>query len=128
MAVNGFDRPQQLALCVRFHEAANSDLRCAGVVLSGREQRRDAFLPGVARELDPSLLLPQTHVAEHEMYDFTLEDIHGLIEIVDGRDDLVTGVAEEIFIVEGGQRLVLDDEDPLDDLLTLPEQHLSSTL
>ena len=51
------------------------------------------------------------------------EHLERFVEVVDRRDDLVTGVAEDIFIVERGQRLVLDDEDPLDDLLALPEQH-----
>ena len=37
--------------------------------------------------------------------------------------DLIAGVAEEIFIVERRQRLILDDEDALDDLLPPPEQH-----
>ena len=52
-----------------------------------------------------------------------IEHRERFVEVVDRRDDLVTGVAEHVFIVERGQRLVLDDEDPLDDLLTLPEQH-----
>src|SRR5881394_1889688 len=40
-----------------------------------------------------------------------------------GRDDLITGVLDHHFIVEGGQRFILDDEDTLDDTLALPEQH-----
>ncbi len=44
-------------------------------------------------------------------------------EIVERRDDLIAVVAEHDFIVERGQRLVLDDEDSIDDPLALPEQH-----
>ena len=58
------------------------------------------------------------------MHNLPLENFERLVEIVDGGDDLVAGIAEEIFIVERGQRLILDDEDALDDLLTLSEQHL----
>src|SRR5690348_11589218 len=56
----------------------------------------------------------------------TVEDRQGFVEIVDGRDDLIAGVPQEILIIEGRQGLILDDEDALDDLLTLPEQHLES--
>ena len=52
-----------------------------------------------------------------------LEDFERFIEIVDRRDDLVPGIAEHVLIVERGQRLVLDDEDALDDLLAPAEQH-----
>ena len=35
----------------------------------------------------------------------------------------IPGVAEHILVLECGQRLVLDDEDPLDELLASAEQH-----
>ena len=79
-------------------------------------------------KVDPGLLAAEAHVAEDQMDLLAFQHLDRLVEIVDGRDDLVTGVAEEIFIVERGQRLVLDDEDPLDDLLALPEQHRNPTL
>src|SRR4051794_28322142 len=51
---------------------------------------------------------------------------HGerFMEVVYRSDDFVARIAEYVFIIERGQRFVLHDEDPLDDLLTLPEQHL----
>ena len=55
-----------------------------------------------------------------------VEHVQGLVEIVNRRDDLVTCIAQDILVVEGSQWLVLDNEDALDDLLTLPEQHSCS--
>ena len=52
-----------------------------------------------------------------------LEDFERLVEIVDRRDNVVPGVAEHVLIVERSQRLILDDEDTLDDLLAPAEQH-----
>src|SRR5690348_4778599 len=57
------------------------------------------------------------------MDDFILDHPKRFFEVVDRRDDLISGVPEEIFVVESRQRFVLDDEYPLDDLLTLTEQH-----
>jgi 23S rRNA pseudouridine2605 synthase len=78
----------------------------------------------VIGKLNPGLLTAQPNVAQHEVDFFTPQHLHGFLEIVDRGDDLISGVAQHIFIVECGQRLVLDDEDPLDDLLMSPEQHL----
>src|SRR5438552_7479374 len=52
-----------------------------------------------------------------------LERLQRLVEIVDRCHDLIAEVGEHRLGVERGQRLVLDDEDPLDDTLALPEQH-----
>ena len=71
----------------------------------------------------PVCSLAQPNVAEDQMDLFAVQNLERLVEVVDRRDDLIAGVAEHIFIVERGQRLILDDEDALDDLLTLPEQH-----
>ena len=65
----------------------------------------------------PVWSLAQTNVAEDQVDLFAIEHGQRLVEVVDSRDDLIAGVAEHIFIVERGQRLVLDDEDALDDLL-----------
>ena len=54
---------------------------------------------------------------------FALKHGERLLEVVDRRDDLITGIAEHVFVVECGQRLVLDNEDALDQLLTPAEQH-----
>ena len=76
----------------------------------------------------PVCSLAQPDVAEDQIDLLALEHLERFVEVVDRRDDLVTGVAEHIFIVERGQRLILDDEDPLDDLLALPEQHRHSDM
>ena len=91
--------------------------------MARREQGRDAFFLGRPREVDARLLLAQANVAEDQMNLFAVQHVERFIEVVDRRDDLITGIAEHILIVERRQRLILDDEDPLDDLLTLPEQH-----
>src|SRR5689334_23340331 len=91
--------------------------------MAGREKSRHAFFLGGPCQFDPRLVLAQADVAKDQVDMLAFEQLERLMEIVDRGDDLVTGVAEHIFIVEGGQRLVLDDEDPLDDLLTLSEQH-----
>jgi 23S rRNA pseudouridine2605 synthase len=91
--------------------------------VSGRKKRRNAFLFGRGCKLDPGTITAQTNVAEDEVHDLALEHSKRLIEIVDGRDDFITGVTEQILIIKGGQWFVLDDKDPLDDLLALTEQH-----
>lgn len=57
------------------------------------------------------------------MHFLSVQHIQRFIEVVDRGDDVVAGIAQDIFIVERGQRLILDDEDALDDLLPPPEQH-----
>ena len=69
------------------------------------------------------MIVFQPDVAKDQMNFLAFERCDGLIEIIDRRDNLVTGVAENVFVVERGQGFILDDEDTLDDLLTLPEQH-----
>src|SRR5439155_22054642 len=91
--------------------------------MPGREQGRDAALLGRSRKLDSVALTAQADVAQDQVDRFALDNLERIVELVDRRDDLIAGVAEDILIVEGGQRLILDNEDPLDDLLTLPEQH-----
>ena len=120
--VDAFDRALQLAVGIRLHQAADGDLCGAGIGVAGGEQRRNALRLGGARKVDPRLLAAQADVAEDQVDLFALQDFERFVEIVDRRDDLITGVAERIFIVERGQRLVLDDQDPLDDLLPSPEQ------
>ena len=78
---------------------------------------------GTMREVDAGLVAAKTHVAEHEVDFLARQHIECLIQIVDRSDDLVTGVAEHIFIVERGKRFILDNEYALDDLLASPEQH-----
>jgi hypothetical protein len=55
-----------------------------------------------------------------------VEPFDRVLEAVERRHDLITEVAEHGFIVERGQRLILDDENSIDDALTLPEQHPGS--
>ena len=71
----------------------------------------------------PVCSLRKPDVAEDQVDFLALEHFDRLVEIVDRRDDLIAGIAEHVFVVERGQRLVLDDEDPLDDLLAPAEQH-----
>ena len=59
------------------------------------------------------------------MHLFLIEHVQRLIEVIDRRNHLVTRIAKGSFIIEGSQRLVLDDEDALDDPPRLPEQHLT---
>ena len=93
--------------------------------MAGREQGRNALRSSRrAQARSRSARLRRRTSLRIRCDLFALEHVERFVEIVDGRDDLVAGVAEHIFIVERGQRLILDDEDPLDDLLTLPEQHL----
>ena len=75
------------------------------------------------REIDASLVAAQPHVAEDEVHLFAPEHVERFIEIVDRSDDLISGVAEHILIVERSKRFVFDDEYALDDLLASPEQH-----
>src|SRR6185437_13946203 len=128
VAIDGFDRLAQLALAIGLHQAADRDLGSAGVRMTGGKQRRHALRFRGPGELDSGLVLAQPHVAEDQVDRLPPKHIHRVVEAIDRRDHLVTGVAEHIFIVERGQRLVLDDEDALDDLLTLPEQHCGTPI
>src|SRR5690348_7768728 len=91
--------------------------------MAGCEERRNTALLGRFRQLDSGAIAAKPDVAEDEMHDLAFENAKGFLEVVNRRDDLIARFPEEIFIVECGQRLVLDDEYPLDDLLTLTEQH-----
>src|SRR5690242_16666818 len=124
MAVYALDRLQQLTLGIRLQEAANGDFRCARVRMAGRKEGRHPLLLGMLGKLDAGLLFPQAYITENEVNLLPVENVEGVVEVIDRRDDLVSGVAQHIFIIERCQRLILDDEDTLDDLLTLPEQHL----
>jgi hypothetical protein len=70
--------------------------------MARREQGRHAPLPRVPREVNAGLLPLQPYVAEDEMNLFSFEDLQRFVEIIDGRDDLIAGVAEYPFIVECG--------------------------
>src|SRR5256885_1567931 len=73
--------------------------------------------------MNPRLLPTQANVAEDQMDLLALQNGERFIEVVDRRHDHISGVAEHIFVLERGQRLVLHDEDALDELLTSAEQH-----
>src|SRR6478672_11162537 len=94
MAVDAFDRLRELALVIGFHEAADRDLARSGISMARREQGRDTLCFRQSGQFYAGLLLPQADVAEHEMHLFPLQNRKGLVEIVDGRNDLVPGVAE----------------------------------
>ena len=71
----------------------------------------------------PGPLAGKPEVAEDQIDLFAVEQLDRVLETVERRDHLIAEVAEHHFIVEGGQRLILDDENPIDDALALPEQH-----
>ncbi len=77
-------------------------------------------------EVDSRSFAGQAHVAEDQIHLLAVQCFDGIAEAIERRHDLITGVADQIFIVERGQRLVLDDEDFIDDPLALPEQHSDS--
>ncbi len=124
MTVDAFDRLAQLPLAVGLHQAADGDLatRPGKRWPVANSVGMPFFLAAWARSIPVWSLRRRTSLRIRCDL-LALEHLERFVEVVDRRDDLVSGVAEHIFIVERGQRLVLDDEDPLDDLLTLPEQH-----
>ena len=109
---------------IGLHQAADRQL--GGIVgrVAGHEQHRDAAFLGDPREVDPAALAAQPDVAQDQIDLFALERGDRFLE----SSCVATTHSrprEHVFIVERGQRLVLDDEDTLDDPLALPEQHAS---
>ena len=123
MAVDALDGLHQLALVVRLAEATHRDSGGARISVTGREERRNSVLLGHASKLNAVALAAQADVAEDQIDLLARDDLERIVELIDRRDDLISRVAEDILIVECRQRFILDDEDALDDLLTLPEQH-----
>src|SRR5690242_4588784 len=63
VAVDAFDRLAQLPLGIGLHQAADRDLRSAGIRMTGREQGRDSLRLRGLGELHPGLILAQAQVA-----------------------------------------------------------------
>src|SRR5437868_6221953 len=124
MTVDALDRLRQLALGVRLMKATDRNSGSTRIRMPGSEESRDAARFCGIGELNPCLLPAQADVAQDQVDPLVLDNLQGIVELVDGGDNLVAGVAKDILVVERGQRLILNDEDPLDDLLALPEQHL----
>ncbi len=91
-----------------------------------REQGRNAPGHRIAGQLETEIFAVQPDVGDDQMDLLALEQAKRLLMIVERRDHLIPEVGEHRFGVERGQRLVLDDEDPLDDPLALTEQHRHS--
>jgi 23S rRNA pseudouridine2605 synthase len=123
MLVDGVERLFQLPFAIGLMQAADCQFVRIVRRVAGDEQQRHAALPGFGGELDARPFAAQPHVAEDQIDLFAVERGDRFLEIVMGGDDVITGVAKHDFIVEGGQRFVLDDEDTLDDTLALAEQH-----
>jgi 23S rRNA pseudouridine2605 synthase len=128
MAVDAFDRLAQLALGIGLMQAADRDFGRAGMGVTRGEQRWNTLSLGGSRKVDSGLVLAQAHVAQDEVDVFTVEEFKRFFEVVNRRHDFVAGIGQHILVVERGQRLVLYDEDALDDLLALPEQHQHPTM
>src|SRR5437763_37209 len=109
-------------------QATDGNLGCPRIWMAGREQGRDAALLRRLRKLDRRLLAAEADVAQDQVNRLALDYLERVVELVGRRDDLITGVAEDILVVERRQWLVLHDEDALDDLLMLPEQHVDPTM
>ena len=122
--VDGVQRILQLPLRVRLLKPAEHRRpRLVRDVVTGRKKHRDALVSSRPSEVQPGSSAAEAEVAQHEIDSFGVQQSDGPFEIVDGRHDLIAKLGQHRFIVERGQRLILNDEDPLDDPLTLPEQH-----
>ncbi len=94
--------------------------------MTGREECRNSSHPRIAGEFDPEVRAVEPNVGDHEVDHVPVESFNRFVEVVDRCDHLVTEVGEHRFGVERRQRLILNDEDPLDDPLALTEQHRHS--
>ena len=124
MQIDCVQRGLQRLFAIRFHQA--TDRQILGVVrrMPGNEQDRDSAPARLASDFQAGLVAAQPNVAENEVDPSPVHYRDGLLEIVVRRDDLIAGIFQHHFIVECGQRLILDDEHALDAALSLPEQHL----
>ena len=123
MPIHTIDRLRELAFRIWLHETSDSDFRGARIGVTSCKQCRNTSLLCVARKIHPGLLLLQTQIAKNKMHFLAFKHVNRVVEVIDRRNDLVARVRQDVLVVERGQWLVFDDKDPLDDLLTLPEQH-----
>ena len=100
IAGDAVDRLRQLTLVIWLVKASNRNLGGARVRVPGREQSRDSALLRCLRQLDPVLVAAQADVAEDQVDRLALDDLERMVELVGRGDDLIAGVAEDIFIVE----------------------------
>ena len=78
----------------------------------------------LAHARDPGLSFTrQVKIAEDQVDVRAIQQFDGVLETVERRNHLITKVAEHHFIVESSERLILDDENSIDDAFALPEQH-----
>ena len=111
---------------IRLHQNANYQLmrivRCG----TGNEKHRNATRSRFLGQVDPGTFAGQAHIAQDKIDLLAVQGFDGIAESIEGRHDLISLVADQIFIVECSQRLVLNNEDSIDDPLALPEQHSDS--
>ena len=94
--------------------------------MTGRQQGRDAPPMRDFREFQAKILAMQPDVGDHQMDVIAFDFADRFLEIIEGRDYLIAEGRKHGFGVKRRQRLILDDEDPLDDPLALTEQHCNS--
>ena len=76
------------------------------------------------RDIKTASVPPKADVGEDEMNLLVGKDTRGFANLVDGGNDVVARLGEEMLVVECDQRLVLNDENSPDQSFTLTEQHL----
>ena len=91
--------------------------------VTGRDQHRDSLISGGPGKVEPGSSTAEAQVAQHQIDSPGVEQSHRSVEIVDRRNHVIAKVGQHGFVVECRQRLIFEDEDTLDDPLTLPEQH-----
>ncbi len=104
-------------------KATEPQAPCLVACMRGHEQDRNASCPCDRCDPGPVALAIEPDVGENEIELLGLDDFAGGDQIVDRCNHFITGVGEQIFVVEGDQGLVLDDEDSSDLPFALTEEH-----
>jgi len=124
--VDNVERGLEHALGIGLLQAAERVSIARRDAVAGREQGRNASRLCVFCKLNTAIFAMQPDVGDDQMHFLAFEMLERLVEIVEGRHHFIAEGAEHGFRVERGQRLILDNEDPLDDTLALTEQHRHS--
>ena len=93
------------------------------VVQLMRDQGVARVYKQVMGKLDAGPIAAEPDIRQDQVDLLLVQRLDRIVEMIECRDDLIAGVRQQHFMVEGRERFVLDDEDSVDDPLSFPEQH-----
>ncbi len=131
--IGNADRRQQVALRIGLGQTSERELLRIERTGAGYEQQRHAMGMGMAGHIHAALVAMKGHVGDHQVDSAQVDRRDRMIIIVDRPGHHITGMGQEMLVVESHQRLILDDQYRPDGLLAShcapscpfpPEKHL----